>query len=288
VLDAETRRGSNEATAKLIGVEKPSQGLTQQNVSIDVDGVKIPIRIYIPDGDGPFPAMLNLHGGGFFAGDHFAFDALPMQLAVRAKVVVFSVDYRLAPQSTYPAAVDDCFAALQWVAANATTYRADPLRIGVMGQSAGGNLAAVVALKARDQGGPKITFQYLEVPVVDLSNDRDWPSKEEAGDRYFLKVSMMPTMADAYVPHVEDRKTAYISPLRASDHHNLPAALIVVAQFDPLRDQGIAYAQVLKSANVPVQLEIAPGVLHGFIGTPDRALQNLALVQTAMARAFSR
>lgn len=274
-MDDASRRAGDEATAKLIGVPKSSLGLIQRDVQVPASGHQIPVRIYIPDGPGPFPAVVNIHGGGFFAGRSFAFDSIPMELARKLGAVVFSVDYRLAPEHPYPAAVNDCFDAYLWVAAHAAEYRADPARIAIMGQSAGGNLVAVTTLKLRDHGGPQPVFQYIEVPVVDMSGQHQWKSMTETGDKYFLKVSMLPQITSMYLSDAKNATSPEVSPLLASSHANLPPALVVVAQFDPLRDQGIAYAKALESSHVPVHLIIAPGVLHGFMGTPEQAMENL-------------
>ena len=284
VMDRAAIIAGNSATAKLIGIEKPTTGFTQRDVSVPTAWGRVPVRVYIPDGNGSFPVVVNYHGGGFFAGEGFAFDAVAMRIALRSKVVIFSVDYRMIPEHKFPAAVEDSFAALQWIAHNARSYRGDPTRLAVMGQSAGANLAAVMTIMARDHGGPALRFQYLEVPVVDLSGKYSWPSVEKMGDHFFLKASMMKQINDAYITDIADRSKLEASPLLAPSHRQLPPALIVAAQFDPLVDQAGAYADALKNAGVPVEFEIARGVLHGFIASPQRALENIERIHHGFER----
>ena len=285
-VDVSRRAEANAAMAQVMGGPLPAGGFTQQDIEVPAPWGHVPVRVYRPDSDEPLPAVLNFHGGGFWMGDGYIFDPLVVEMALQARVAVFSVDYRLAPEYPFPAALDDCYRALQWVAENAARFNVDPARLGVMGQSAGGNLAAAVALKARDEGGPKLVFQYLQVPTVDLSDRTDWPSFAEAGDDYFLKVSAFPSMRDAYLPRPQDRVDPYASPLRATSHRDLPQALVVAAQFDPLRDQAVAYAEALRAGGVPVEMVVVPGVLHGFIGTPARAREHIAVEARAMQQAF--
>ena len=285
-VDVSRRAEANAAMARVMGGTLPAGGFSQQDILVPAAWGNIPVRVYRPDGAEPVPAMLNFHGGGFWMGDGYIFDPLVVEMALRAGVAVFSVDYRLAPEHPFPAALDDCYRVLQWLAENAGRFGVDAARLGVMGQSAGGNLAAAVALKARDAGGPALAFQYLQVPTVDLSDRGDWPSFAEAGDDYFLKVSAFPSMRDAYLPRPQDQLDPYASPLRAASHRDLPPALIVAAQFDPLRDQALAYADALRAAGVPVETVVVPGVLHGFIGTPARAREHIAVEARAIQRAF--
>lgn len=254
---------------------------------IVANGVHIPIRIYWPntEDDGPLPIYLDIHGGGWWMGNGFAIEAPTTHLAQNASVIIVSVDYRLSPEHPYPAALDDCYAALEWIHANAEELGADPERIGIGGASAGGNLAAALALRARDQGGPKIRFQFLLIPATDLVNS-DWPSYREAGDRYMLKVSSLSTMFESYVPDPKDRHSPYVSPLLAKDLSGLPPALVITAHFDPLRDQGIAYANRLMAAGVPTQLHSEPGGLHGFLGSNKRRARVQKIAAEAVRQAL--
>ena len=240
-----------------------------EDFTLQGPGGDLPVRVYWPDFEGPLPVYLDIHGGGWWMGDGFAMEAAVKRLAHNARIIIASVDYRLAPQHPYPAALDDCMVALRWLHDHARELGGDPERLGIGGGSAGGNLAAAVALRARDEGGPLIRFQNLTVPATDLFST-DWPSYEETGDRYMLKVAGIERMIEAYVPDPARRREPHVSPLLAEDLSGLPPAIVVTAHFDPLRDQGIAYAKRLEAAGVPTQLHAEDGGLHGFIGSPER------------------
>jgi acetyl esterase len=252
---------------------------------IEANGVRIPIRIYWPKASGTLPVYLDIHGGGWWMGNGYVFDGPTTHLAQDAEVIIVSVDYRLAPEHSYPAALDDCYAALEWLHANAKDLGGDPERIGIGGASAGGNLAAALALRARDQNGPAIRFQYLMIPATDLVNS-DWDSYREAGDRYMLKVSALSKIYESYAPDPAARRSPYVSPLLAPDLGGLPPALVVTAHFDPLRDQGIAYAKRLQAAEVPTQLHSETGGLHGFFGSPERAERVQRIAAAAIREAL--
>ena len=186
-------------------------------------------------------------------------------VAAQANAVVVSVDYRLAPEHPFPTAAEDCYAATAWVVAHAAELGVDPQRVVVMGDSAGGNLAAVVALMARDRGGPPLAGQLLLYPSVDL--DADYPSKEENANAPILSKKDLDTTWHMYVQDGSDHKDPYASPLFGK-HEDLPPALIQTAEFDPLRDQGPAYAAALRAAGVPVRLTNYVGAVHGYISLP--------------------
>ena len=266
-LTEESRRAANEMVRGRL--PPPADLARVEDREIESIGVKIPLRIYWPKVEGKLPVYLNIHGGGWWMGNDWATDGPVTRLAAEVGMIAVSVDYRLAPEHPYPAALDDSYAALEWLYANAEALGGDPDRLAIGGASAGGNLAAALALRARDQGGPPIRFQYLMIPATDLANS-DWDSYREAGDRYMLKVSSLPTMYAAYAPDPELRRTPYVSPLLARDLSGLPPALITTAHFDPLRDQGIAYAKRLQAAGVTTQLHAEDGGLHGFFGSPGR------------------
>jgi acetyl esterase len=177
---------------------------------------------------------------------------------------VASVDYRLAPDTRFPGAVEDCFAATRWVVENAAALGADPRRVAVAGDSAGGNLAAVVAQIARDRGTPPLRFQLLVYPVADADFER--ASYRANADGYFLTRAAMQWFWDQYVPDAAERAHPYASPLRARSLAGLPPALVISAEFDPLRDEGEAYAEALRRAGVPVQCSRYDGQIHGFFG----------------------
>lgn len=224
----------------------------------------IPIRIYTPAGEGPFGVLMNFHGGGWVIGDLDTSDAVCRELATLAQVVVVSVDYRMAPEAPYPAAVHDAYDATVWAANNMHELNGNG-KIGLTGESAGGNLSAVVALKARDQNGPQIAFQCLLYPVVDCDLTR--PSYAANGEGYLLETQTMRWFWDTYCPDQAQRKEADASPLRATDLSNLPPALVVTAEFDPLRDEGEAYADALQAAGNQVTAVRYDGMVHDFMAT---------------------
>jgi acetyl esterase len=223
----------------------------------------IPVRVYTPaEAAAPTPAVVYFHGGGWVIGSLDTHDGLCRALANRARAVVVSVDYRLAPESPFPAAPEDCYAAVGWVAAHGHEIGVDGGRIAVAGDSAGGNLAAVVSLMARDRGGPQLRHQALIYPVTD--HDFERPSYRQNADGYLLTRAGMQWFWDHYAP-TSRRSDAYVSPLRAEKLVGLPPATLVTAEFDPLRDEGEAYAARLSEAGVPVESVRYDGMIHGFV-----------------------
>jgi acetyl esterase len=222
----------------------------------------IPLRVYTPRGAGPFPALVYFHGGGWVIGNLETHDATCRALANESGAVVVSVDYRLAPEHRFRAGVDDSDAATRWVADHAAEIGVDPGRIAVGGDSAGGNLAAVIALLARDRGGPPLRFQLLVYPVTD--HRFDTPSYRENGDGYFLTKDAMVWFWNHYLAREADGLDPMASPLRAADFRGLPPALVITAEYDPLRDEGEAYAERLRKGGVPVTLTRYDGTIHGF------------------------
>ncbi|MEM9622804.1 MAG: alpha/beta hydrolase [Pseudomonadota bacterium] len=224
----------------------------------------IPLRIYTPAGDGPFGILMYFHGGGWVIGDLDCCDAVCRELATLAGVIVVSVDYRMAPEHLYPAAVVDCYDATCWAAEQMQALHGNG-KLGVTGESAGGNLAAVICLKARDEKGPKINFQCLLYPVTDADMTR--ASYAENGEGYLLETRAMQYFWDTYCPDAQQRAEAYASPLRASDLGQLPPALVMTAEFDPLRDEGKAYADALDAAGTEATYVCYPGLVHDFFAT---------------------
>ncbi|MFW6093356.1 MAG: alpha/beta hydrolase [Pseudomonadota bacterium] len=224
----------------------------------------VPVRIYTPGGTGPFPVLVNFHGGGWVIGDLDTADAVCRDLCRSAGCVVVSVDYRLAPEHPFPAAVADSYAATAWAAENMAGLHGNG-RLAVGGESAGGNLAAVVCHQARDRGGPRIDFQLLAYPVTDCDFER--ASYRENGQGYLLELETMRWFWDHYCPDPAERQHPEASPLRAPDLAGLPPALVVTAEFDPLRDEGEAYAEALRAAGTPVEAVRQAGLPHDFFAT---------------------
>ncbi|MFC7166697.1 alpha/beta hydrolase [Halospeciosus flavus] len=227
----------------------------------------LPIRVYTPTSEGPHPVVVFFHGGGFVIGDLDSHDAPCRILADAADAVVVSVDYRLAPEHPFPAPVEDAYAATEWVADNADALDADvdATRLAVAGDSAGGNLAAVVAMAARDRDGPAIGHQALFYPVVDFRRDATYPSIAENAEGYFLTAADMDYFEGHYVDSWVHASNPYLSPLLASDHTDLPPASVVTCGFDPLRDEGAAYADALADAGTPVAHHHFDDLVHGVV-----------------------
>ncbi len=226
------------------------------------------LRVYTPlGGTGPFPLLVFFHGGGFVVCDLDTHDALCRNLCAGAGCVVASVDYRLAPEHRFPAAPDDCLAATRWAAEHAAELGADPARVAVAGDSAGGNLAAVVALRARDEGGPRLAAQLLLYPTTDAAA-AGMPSLAENAEGYGLTRRDMAWFKDRYFNDPSDAGNPHASPLRAADLRGLPPALVQTAEYDPLRDEGEAYAARLREAGVPTTVSRRTGMIHGFLFFP--------------------
>lgn len=242
-------------------------------------GGEIPVRIYTPNGTAPFPLLVYFHGGGWVLGSLETHDGICRELANGAGCVVVSVDYRLAPEHRYPAAAEDCYAATRWAAANAGELGADPKRLAVGGDSAGGNLAAVVPQMARDRGGPPIVFQLLIYPATDSACDA--PSQRENADGYLLTYADMLWFWGHYLGDSTKGAEPYASPLRAARVNGLPPALVITAEFDPLRDEGEHYAKRLEEAGVPARLSRYHGMIHGFFGMGQMMDQGNAAVREA-------
>lgn len=250
---------------------KVPRGVHVSNRTIDGPAGDIPVRVYQPANPGGQSAKLGVstrplvvyfHGGGFVLGDLRMGDWMCGNVAANVGAVVVSAQYRLAPRHPFPAAVDDCYAVLQWAAAHATDLGAAG-RLAVFGESAGGNLSAVMCLLARDRGGPVISHQTLLYPATDLTRV---PSTDAANSLIINEAEMR-----AYrMYYLGDANPAdpWISPLLASDHANLPPALIQVAEHDPLREDGIRYAEALRAAGVSVRLTEYPGMPHGYLNFP--------------------
>jgi acetyl esterase len=251
-------------------------------------GLEIPVRIYTPMGPGPFPVLMWFHGGGWVVGDLDTADATARHLTVGAECVTVSVDYRLAPETKFPGAADDCYAATVWAAQNAARINGDPRRIAVGGDSAGGNLAAAVSLMARDRGTPPLVFQLLVYPVTDRNLDTD--SYRRNAEGYMLTRDGMQWYWDHYLRTAADASDPYAAPLVAQNLGGLPPALVITAEYDPLCDEGEAYAQRLQEAGVSTICSRYDGMIHGFFGMPavlDKGKQAVTDASAALRKAFA-
>jgi acetyl esterase len=240
---------------------------------ITVDGAAGPIaaRLY-ESGKTPAPTVVYFHGGGWVAGDLFTHERQARTLARDLEAVVVSVDYRRPPETPFPGAFEDCLAATKWAAANVAKLGGNAARIAVAGDSAGGNLAAAVAQACRD-GGPRLAAQFLVYPATDLlgrygvaAENARYPSRQENAEGYFLTGDAMRFFASHYLPRPQDGEDPRAAPLRSADLTGLPRAVITTAEFDPLRDEGEAYADALKRAKVEVAYFREPGMVHGYFG----------------------
>ncbi|MGD0299001.1 MAG: alpha/beta hydrolase [Bryobacteraceae bacterium] len=283
----EARKLAIESLKLAGGTMEPVHSI--ENLRIPGPDGEIPIRIYTPDAPAPRPALVYFHGGGWVVCDLDTHDVVCTAMARRAGAVVVAVDYRLAPEHKFPAAVTDSYAATAWVASNAEKLGIDPKRISVGGDSAGGNLAAVVSLKSRDEDGPAIAFQVMVYPVTDLSS-YDTPSYREFGENHYLTKSEMEWFRGHYLRSMEDARDPHASPLLALDLSELPPALIITAECDPLRDEGQAYAKRLEYDGVPVTYTCYAGMIHPFFslsGAIPQAFDAIQQVANAVANSLS-
>ena len=223
----------------------------------------LPVRIYRPVGDEPKPIVVFFHGGGWVLGSLETHDHVARKLADDIDAVVVSVDYRMGPEDRFPAAVDDSFAALQWAHAEAAAIGGDPERVVVAGDSAGGNLAAIVAQMARTSG-PGLRFQLLVYPVTDYEFTSS--SMEQNAEGYYLTRDMMRWFFDRYLNGPDEAGDPRVSPLRNPDLTGLPPAFVLTMEYDPLRDQGVAYGDAMRKAGNHVESITYPGLFHGCFG----------------------
>jgi acetyl esterase len=248
------------------------------------------VRIYRPasaPADAKLPCLVYAHGGGWVFGNLDSHDVLCAQFALEAGIVVFAIDYRLAPEARFPGAFDDVVAGLKWVAANGASIGVDPTRLAIGGDSAGGNLAAAVAIWARDNGGPRLRLQLLAYPVTDAVGRAESYRRYEDG--YGLNAATMEWFFDHYTPDKASRGDWRISPLRATSLGGLPPALVITAGYDPLRDEGRAYAFRLHQEGTQADLVEFGGMLHGFLSSPmllHGARRGMSLAAAALREAL--
>ncbi|WP_242009742.1 alpha/beta hydrolase [Halalkalibacter nanhaiisediminis] len=258
---------------------------TSEMIEIPVsDGTKIETKMYQPKAEGPHPIILYYHGGAFMEGygDIHTHDNIVRALAARTDSIVISVNYRVAPAYPFPAAIEDSYDALVWAELNAWKIGGDPTNIAVVGDSAGGNIATVVSLMARDRQGPNIKAQALLYPLTTFQ-DIEFESRMKYNSGYYLlSRQVMMRARDTYTPDQSMWNLAYTSPLEAEHLYKLPPALVITAEFDPLRDEGEAYARRLAEHSVPVETIRYNGVMHGFISFYEVMYRgNHGLAQTA-------
>jgi acetyl esterase len=250
--------GTPEVMASFLSGTRP-RGVTVADRIVD----GITVRVYTPQGgESPRPLVVYFHGGGFVFGDLRGGDWMCGTVAKRLDAIVVSVEYRLAPRHPFPAAVEDCYTVLVWAAQHAAQLGADCGRLGVMGESAGGNLAAVVALTARDHGGPRIRHQALLYPATGAG---DTASRRAHSDAFILTAADMQKFGELYAGDYDDWR---VSPLKATTLAGLPATTVVVGGHDPLHDDGVHYADALRDAGVAVELIDYPAMPHGFLNFP--------------------
>lgn len=252
-----------------------------KNTVINANSHKIPVRIYTPQGSGNFPIIIYSHGGFWLAGSVNTHDNVCKKLSKNTNAIVISVNYRLATENPFPAAVNDVYSVLQWTYKNSESINGDKKHIAIAGDSAGGNLSTAVSLMARDKNGPHITCEVLIYPSTNIYklNSKSWSYFSKSIN---LSIQDMQKYISLYVPKKDDRKNPYASPLLANNFSNLPDTLMVAAQIDPLHDEDIAYANKLKAAGNKVKVNEYYGVPHGFItmgkitNKSDKALNDIS------------
>jgi acetyl esterase len=289
-LEMVERRRISASTALRLGFLVMPSGppaASQVDHLVDVGGGRIRVRVHTPMGRGPFPLYVFLHGGGWCVGTIEERDPRCRAISAGARCVVASVEYRLAPENAYPTAPEDCYAAFTWLVEHAADLSIDPGRVAIGGESAGANLAAAACLMARDRSGPAICHQWLDVPALDLTLSS--PSIESVPDGHLLDRSIIDEFLACYLTDPAQALEPYASPLLADDHSGLPPAWIMSAEYDKLRDDGLAYAKVLEAAGVPVQHTLLAGHVHPSFGF-TRLIPSAAAYETqaiaALAAAF--
>ena len=255
-----------------------------RDLSVPGPASQLPARLYTPAGEAPaqgWPLTVFFHGGGFAVGDITSHDSLCRELCAASGSAVLSVEYRLAPEFPFPAPGDDCYAAYLWAAAHAPELGADPTRLAVAGDSAGANLSTVVTLRVRDEGGPVPRAQLLFYPAVDFVTETD--SRKANGKGYFLTEDMMRMFGEAYISDPTHAAHPHASPLLSAQLHGLPPALVLTAEFDPLRDEGEAYHQALVKAGNRAEYLPGPGMVHGYANMTGFVPAAAALVDQGAA-----
>lgn len=288
-LDVAKARDETRKLHALFGLPPPAVGAVRE-IRIPRAGDAIPARLYRSAGSTAqtkLPLLVFFHGGGWTVGDLDSYDPLCRTLANEARCAVLSIDYRLAPEHPFPAAVDDAFTATAWAGEHAQALGVDAARIAVGGDSAGGNLAAVTAILARDRGAPALVFQLLVYPATHQASER--PSWQQFGRGYLLDLEAMRYFQSQYLRHARDYDDWRASPLLRHDLQGLPPALVITAGFDPLLDDCVAYVQHLRASGVEVEHHCYDGMVHGFLTLGKMfpaASEATRLAAGALARAF--
>ena len=271
------------ATFNTVGAGAPEAVHAIDDLVADGPHGPIPVRRYLPSDASNLAVVVLIHGGGFVCGDVPSYDLVARRLAAESGAAVFSVEYRLAPEHPFPIPLDDCHAALAWVVANGGELGVDGTRVAVAGDSAGGNLSAAVALRSRIEG-PELRAQVLIYPVIDPACDTK--SMVDNATGYMLTADSMREMWGFYLGGRADRDDAFLAVDKAADLSGLPPALVITAEFDPLRDEGERYASLLDAADVDTKLVRYDGMIHGFLGM--REIVSAANEAMAEAAAFLR
>lgn len=287
--------GARARLKELLAGAEGAPVATVEAFSLDGPGAELPVRLYRPEGsdferDGLLPGLVFYHGGGWTVGDLDTHANVCRALATDAGVAVLSVDYRLAPENPFPAAVHDAVFTYRWAREYGISVGIDPDRVAVGGDSAGGNLAAVTSLYVRDDGGRVPDYQLLIYPAVGSLDVHDFESYEENAEGYLLERDSIKWYYDKYVDDEAHRRNAYLAPLLADDFSDLPPATVLTAGFDPLRDEGQAYAEALEGDGVTVQHHHYQGQIHGFISLTefiDAARDSMSTLAGDLEHAFN-
>jgi acetyl esterase/lipase len=280
-----------EARAFEAGLEEiqgdPQEVTEVRNILVPGAAGEIPVRIYNPSPGETLPMVIYVHGGGWVMGSLDVVDRPCRELANAAPCIVASLGYRLSPETKFPGPVEDCYAATRWLVENSEELGADRHQIGIAGDSAGGNLAAAVTLMARDRGGPHLSFQLLIYPVTAPEHDTPHESYTINGEGYMVTRKDMHWFWNHYIDSVEECRDPYAFPLLADDFSGLPPGLVITAEFDPLRDEGAAYAEHLQRAGVDIERKAYSGAIHGFFwmnGIMDQGRELLGELADYVAR----
>lgn len=283
---------ANSATTRAMNVAMPAMPEPVgkiEHILIPTSDGEVLARVFTPDGDGPFPVLVYFHGGGWVIANIDVYEPSCRALCNAAEAIVVSVNYRQSPEAKYPAAVNDAYAATQWIIQNAAQINGDASRVAVAGESAGGNLATVACLKAKDEGGRMPIAQLLVYPVTDTSMSQ--PSYAENTDTQPLHTAMMSWFWNYYLENDAQKMEKYVAPLMADDLGGLPPAIVITAEHDPLRDEGEQYAKKLADAGVSVTSKRFDGVVHeffGLAGAVSKAKEAITFAADGLKEVFER